>query len=56
MASNAQQLAATAVQLQQLVQRFKTDEAQTAEPVSEPPRKTDSFSKTDSVTVAAYHR
>lgn len=56
MASNAQQLAAMAAQLRQLVQRFKTDEMETAEPVGEPPRTTSGANKTDGITVAAYRR
>jgi len=54
MASNAQQLAAMAAQLHQLVQRFKTDETESAEPISALSRKTDGATKTDGVTVAAY--
>jgi methyl-accepting chemotaxis protein len=56
MASNAQQLAAMAAQLHQLVQRFKTDETESAEPISALSRKTDGATKTDGVTVAAYRR
>jgi methyl-accepting chemotaxis protein len=54
MASNAQQLAAMAAQLHQLVQRFKTDETESAEPISALSRKTDGATKTDGFTVAAY--
>jgi hypothetical protein len=54
MASNAQQLAAMAAQLHQLVQRLKTDETESVEPISALSRKTDGATKTDGVTVAAY--
>ncbi|MFA0740670.1 MAG: hypothetical protein DFNUSKGM_000777 [Candidatus Fervidibacter sacchari] len=56
MAGNAQQLAAMAAQLHQLVQRFKTDETESAEPVIQPSRKTDGVKKTDGITVASYLR
>jgi len=58
MASNAQQLTTMAEQLRQLIQRFKTDKTEAAEPISELRRKTDDLSKTDGktdgITVDAY--